>query len=148
MSNEASILDQVEDISSAKQKQRMPHGQYTQAAGSEFPPRYLCSALQAAVHMTFRDTPEAELFLIGSVKRIARWMRDQGTSPESMLIVFKSVLLEPLKWVAAKRGTDASETLRLKITGWAVDEFFQNYGDGGADAATVAADPSLSSPSM
>lgn len=124
MSNEASGLDKVGDSRSALQTEPFSHREYSHIAGSQFPPRYLCSALHAAVHMTCRQTPEAQQFLVGSVKRIARWMRDDGASAEAMLIAFKTILSEPLTWIAVKRGPDATETLRLKITGWAVDEFF------------------------
>ena len=124
MSLDAPLLGDNGDSISYVHSELFP-GRRSTHVPAALPPTYLRAGLCAAIRMLWQDNPRTQSFMAKSVQRIARCMRDDGASPEVMLRAFKTILADELLRVSDTRGAQASEDLRLRITGWAVEEFFR-----------------------
>lgn len=89
------------------------------------PPEHFCEQLHEAMEQAANRSAESMNLLRDTVRRFTIVLRNEGASPEAILIVLKSVINSrtfPPVVSSALDGT--GERLRQQISTWCIEEFF------------------------
>lgn len=92
--------------------------------GNPLPASEVCEALYIAVEQAATVSARSMRELRNAVERFTNALRDDGASPEEVLIALKAVVNCRTFVVADPRG-DAND-LREQISTWSIEEFFRD----------------------
>ena len=92
--------------------------------GNPLPPVEVCEELYVAVERAATASSRSMRELRSAVERFTNALRDDGASPEEVLIALKTVINCRTFVVADPRG-DVND-LREKISTWSIEEFFRD----------------------
>ena len=89
------------------------------------PPPRVCEELCVEVERVATVSARSMNTLRAAVERFTAALRDDGASPEAVLIVLKKVV-NSRAFIASGRGDEiGGEELRQRISTWSIDEFFR-----------------------
>ena len=92
--------------------------------GNPLPPSEVCEELYVAVEQAATASSRSMRVLRSAVERFTKSLKDDGASPEEVLIALKTVINCRTFVVADPRG-DAND-LGQQISTWSIEEFFRD----------------------
>ena len=88
-----------------------------------FPPEKLCEELYIAAEEAAKSSAKSVAALRDAVERFTAALKDEGASPEAVLIALKTVI-NSRTFIVADARADGNE-IRQQISTWSIEAFFK-----------------------